>query len=54
MLKQQNLMCCQQCYKANYINQAVSLNNYTTLMESPKSAYFNGEQFDGQIVLGRI
>jgi len=31
----------------------VSMNNYTTLMETTKSAYFNGEQFDGQIVLGR-
>ena len=31
----------------------VSMNNYTTLMETSKSAYFNGEQFDGQIVLGR-
>src|SRR5690606_36449987 len=25
----------------------------TTLMETSKSAYFNGEQFEGQIVLGR-
>ncbi|AXP81288.1 hypothetical protein CJ739_2207 [Mariniflexile rhizosphaerae] len=31
----------------------VSMTNYTTLMETSKSAYFNGEQFDGQIVLGR-
>lgn len=31
----------------------LSFNNYTTLMETSKSAYFNGEQFDGQIVLGR-
>jgi gliding motility-associated protein GldM len=31
----------------------LSYNNYTTLMETSKSAYFNGEQFDGQIVLGR-
>jgi gliding motility-associated protein GldM len=29
------------------------MTNYTTLMETSKSAYFNGEQFDGQIVLGR-
>lgn len=35
------------------LNKQVSFNNYTTLMESPKTAYFNGEQFDGQIVLGR-
>ncbi|WP_372752106.1 gliding motility protein GldM [Mariniflexile sp.] len=31
----------------------VSMSNYTTLMETSKSAYFNGEQFDGEIVLGR-
>ncbi|ALJ04917.1 gliding motility protein GldM [Pseudalgibacter alginicilyticus] len=33
--------------------QALSMTNYTTLLETTKSAYFNGEQFDGQIVLGR-
>lgn len=31
----------------------VSMTNYTTLMETSKSAYFSGEQFDGEIVLGR-
>lgn len=31
----------------------VSMTNYTTLLETSKSAYFNGEQFDGEIVLGR-
>ncbi len=31
----------------------LSMKNYATLMETSKSAYFNGEQFDGQIVLGR-
>ncbi|KAB1068777.1 gliding motility protein GldM [Tamlana haliotis] len=31
----------------------VSMTNYTTLMETSKSAYFNGEEFDGNIVLGR-
>ncbi|GAA4279686.1 gliding motility protein GldM [Gaetbulibacter aestuarii] len=35
------------------LSQQVSMTNYTTLMETSKSAYFNGEQFDGQIVLGR-
>ena len=35
------------------LSTEVSFNNYTTLMETGKSAYFNGEQFDGQIVLGR-
>ncbi|HEX9601438.1 MAG TPA: gliding motility protein GldM [Mariniflexile sp.] len=31
----------------------VSMTNYTTLMKTSKSAYFNSEQFDGEIVLGR-
>ena len=31
----------------------LSMTNYTTLLETSKSAYFNGEKFDGQIVLGR-
>ena len=31
----------------------VSMTNYMTLLETSKSAYFNDEQFDGQIVLGR-
>ncbi|MBD0832835.1 type IX secretion system motor protein PorM/GldM [Aestuariibaculum sediminum] len=31
----------------------VSMTNYTTLMETSKAAYFNGETFDGAIVLGR-
>lgn len=35
------------------LSSQVSMTNYTTLMETSKSAYFNGEQFDGQIVLGR-
>ncbi|PIA81092.1 gliding motility protein GldM [Gaetbulibacter sp. 4G1] len=35
------------------LGKQVSMTNYTTLMETSKSAYFNGEQFDGQIVLGR-
>ena len=35
------------------LSSEVSMTNYTTLMETSKSAYFNGEQFDGQIVLGR-
>ncbi|CDF78149.1 gliding motility-associated protein GldM [Formosa agariphila KMM 3901] len=30
-----------------------SMTNYTTLLETTKSAYFNGETFDGNIVLGR-
>lgn len=30
-----------------------SMTNYTTLLETSKSAYFNGETFDGNIVLGR-
>ncbi len=35
------------------LSSQVSMTNYTTLLETTKSAYFNGEQFDGQIVLGR-
>jgi gliding motility-associated protein GldM len=35
------------------LSSEVSMTNYTTLMETSKSAYFNGENFDGQIVLGR-
>ena len=35
------------------LSSEVSMTNYTTLLETSKSAYFNGEQFDGQIVLGR-
>ncbi|MDB2462551.1 gliding motility protein GldM [Algibacter sp.] len=38
---------------AGELDKQVSMNNYSTLMETSKSAYFNGEQFDGQIVLGR-
>ena len=38
---------------AGTLSSEVSMTNYTTLMETSKSAYFNGEQFDGQIVLGR-
>lgn len=35
------------------LTSEVSMTNYTTLLETSKSAYFNNEQFDGQIVLGR-
>ena len=31
----------------------VSMTNYGTLLQASKSAFFNGEVFDGQIVLGR-
>jgi len=31
----------------------LSMTNYTTLLEQPKSAYYQGEKFDGAIVLGR-
>ena len=31
----------------------ISMSNYSTLLETTKSAYFNDEQFDGLIVLGR-
>lgn len=32
---------------------ALSYDNYSTLLESSKSAYYTGEQFDGALVLGR-
>ena len=35
------------------LSELASMDNYTTLLETSKSAYFNGENFDGQIVLGR-
>jgi len=33
---------------------SLSLSNYSTLLETPKSAYYAGEIFDGAIVLGRV
>lgn len=33
---------------------ALSFTQYNTLLESSKSAYYSGEEFDGSIVLGRI
>ncbi|SHI96259.1 gliding motility protein GldM [Algibacter luteus] len=38
---------------AGELGKQVSMTNYSTLMETSKSAYFNGERFDGEIVLGR-
>ncbi|MFZ0490350.1 MAG: gliding motility protein GldM [Salegentibacter sp.] len=38
---------------AGQLQQEVAMTNYTTLLETPKSAYYQGEQFDGSIVLGR-
>ena len=35
------------------LTQEVSFSNYGTLLQSKKSAFFNGETFDGEIVLGR-
>ncbi|WP_445954773.1 type IX secretion system motor protein PorM/GldM [Yeosuana sp.] len=35
------------------LTSEVSMTNYATILKTSKSAYFNGEQFDGQIVLGR-
>ncbi|CAM3267771.1 gliding motility protein GldM [Aequorivita lipolytica] len=32
---------------------ALSFSNYSTLLETSKSAYYSGEKFDGSIVLGR-
>ncbi len=33
---------------------SVNTSNYSTLLESPKPAYYAGETFDGAIVLGRV
>ena len=38
---------------AGQLQQEVAMTNYTTLLETPKSAYYQGETFDGAIVLGR-
>ena len=38
---------------AGELKSQVSMTNYTTLMETPKPAYYNGEIFNGNIVLGR-
>lgn len=38
---------------AGQLAAEASMTNYTTLLETSKSAYFNGETFDGNIVLGR-
>ncbi|MCB0450605.1 MAG: gliding motility protein GldM [Confluentibacter sp.] len=35
------------------LTSEVSMTNYTTILKTTKSAYFNSEQFDGEIVLGR-
>ncbi|WP_142785340.1 type IX secretion system motor protein PorM/GldM [Changchengzhania lutea] len=35
------------------LSSEVSMTNYTTILKTSKSAYFNSEQFDGEIVLGR-
>ncbi|MBC9795906.1 gliding motility protein GldM [Sinomicrobium weinanense] len=35
------------------LSSEVSMTNYTTLLEQPKSAYYQGEVFDGAVVLGR-
>lgn len=35
------------------LNEQVSMKNYSTLLQTPKSAYYQGETFNGEIVLGR-
>lgn len=35
------------------LTQAISMSNYTTLLQSSRSAYFQGDTFDGSIVVGR-
>jgi len=38
---------------AGQLQEEVSMSNYTTILETEKSAYYQGETFDGAIVLGR-
>jgi gliding motility-associated protein GldM len=38
---------------AGKLTTEISMTNYTTLLETSKSAYFNSDTFDGSIVLGR-
>lgn len=38
---------------AGTLSSEVSMTNYTTILTAKKSAYFNGETYDGEIVLGR-
>ena len=38
---------------AGSLKSQVSMTNYTTLLEQGKGAYYQGEKFDGAIVLGR-
>lgn len=33
---------------------SLKMSNYSTLLETPKSAYYSGEKFNGSIVLGRV
>ncbi|MDT0691444.1 gliding motility protein GldM [Salegentibacter sp. F188] len=35
------------------LQSEVSMTNYSTILETPKSAYYQGEEFNGAIVLGR-
>ncbi len=35
------------------LSSELSITNYTTILKTTKSAYFNTDQFDGEIVLGR-
>jgi gliding motility-associated protein GldM len=35
------------------LKSEISMTNYSTLLQQPKSAYYQGERFDGAIVLGR-
>ncbi len=35
------------------LKEEISMKNYSTLLQQPKSAYYAGEVFDGNIVLGR-
>lgn len=36
------------------LTEEISMSNYSTLLQQPKGAYYQGEKFDGSIVLGRV
>ena len=38
---------------AGQLTQVASMDNYETLLQQDKGAYYQGETFDGSIVLGR-
>jgi len=39
---------------AGQLTSIASMDNYSTLLQQPKGAYYQGEAFDGSVVLGRV